>query len=160
MTDERISISLTPAEYRELLLLTLIGTHVRNDVLDNDKAYVPERHDAIERGLLATAGMAGLPFVKKHENHFDAATDINAEYLRYIDDFVDDSFWEELEVRLGKRDFERSMTDADAAYIAEHMDKLPPRVSLLYKTYRDELDKYGIDRLEINKFAPVVSDLI
>lgn len=144
---DTISLNLSRAEMRELLLLVLIGNHVRNSTLDSRGMYDPLRHEKIENVLSEISRKSGPDFL---------ATD----YLKYLELFVDDSFWDELEVRLGRRDFDRTMTEFDTKYLDSHDGKLPPRAHLLYKKYSDEFEKYGIDRLEVNPNAPVVSDLI
>ena len=144
---DTISLNLSRAEMRELLLLVLIGNHIRNSTLDSRGMYDPLRHEKIENVLSEISRKSGPDFL---------ATD----YLKYLELFVDDSFWDELEVRLGRRDFDRTMTEFDTKYLESHDGKLPPRAHLLYKKYSDEFEKYGVDRLEINTNAPVVSDLI
>lgn len=66
-----------------------------------------------------------------------------------LDEYDDYIFWNELEVRMGKRDFERTITDDDKKYIKENKGWLPERINELYEKYRDEFEKYGIDRLEV-----------
>ena len=144
---ETVSIKLARTELRELLLLVLIGNHVRNSTLDSRGMYDPLKHEKIENILSEIARQAGPDFL---------ATD----YIKHLELFVDDSFWDELEVRLGRRDFDRTMTEADTLYLESHDGKLPPRAHLLYKKYSEEFEKYGVDRLEVNPGAPVVSDLI
>ena len=66
-----------------------------------------------------------------------------------IEDYNDYIFWNELEVRTGKRDFERTITEEEKKYIKKNNDWLPERINELYDKYRDEFEKYGINRLEI-----------
>lgn len=156
----KISFSLESDEFRELMLLVIIGNYVRNGSLEGAGLYKPEKHEAMERAMLRAAGECEAPFVRSHEGHFDPSADLEAESIQYIEHFIDDTFWEELEIRLGRRDFDRTMTEEESDHIEETNGRLPKRVYELYKIYRDELDKYGVDRLEINKNAPVISDLM
>jgi hypothetical protein len=157
--DGKIHFALTKDEFRELLMLVLIGNHVRNSALEVDHAYDPNRHEVLEGALLRAAGKLEAPYVRSHEGHYDPTPELEMEYVRYIEDFIDDTFWDELEVRLGKRDFDRTMTEEDDEYLEEHDGRLPPRAHAIYKRYHEEFDKYGIDRLEVNKNAPVVSEI-
>lgn len=153
-------MSLSEQEFRELVLLVAIGAHVRNGVLDSNDEYEPSRDEMLEKKLLALAAEAELPFVKKHADHYDVDMSLEMEQLDIIDAYDDDTFWDELEVRLGQRDFDRTMTPLDDQFLSENHGLLPDRIHAIYDQYAEEFEKYGIDRLEINKKAPVVSDMI
>jgi len=68
------------------------------------------------------------------------------EIMNEYDDYI---FWNELEVRMGKRDFERTITANDKKYIKENKGWYPERIHELYGKYSNEFEKHGIDRLEI-----------
>ena len=68
-----------------------------------------------------------------------------------IDDYDDNTFWHELETRLGKRDFERIMTKEEIFEIEKEGGWLPERIHEIYDGWRKEFEKHGIERLEIVK---------
>jgi len=68
-----------------------------------------------------------------------------------MDDYDDYIFWNELEVRMGKRDFGRTETIDDKKYIKENNGWYPERIHELYDKYAQEFEIYGIDRLEIRE---------
>ncbi len=65
-----------------------------------------------------------------------------------IEDYDDQTFWHELETRLGKRDFERTMTEEEKEEI-KNSGRYPSRVYDLYEKWGKEFEKYGTDRLSI-----------
>jgi len=65
------------------------------------------------------------------------------------DEYDDYVFWNELEVRMGKRDFERTKTKEEEKQIRENNGWYPERIHELYDKYAEEFENYGIDRLEI-----------
>ncbi len=68
-----------------------------------------------------------------------------------MDEYDDYIFWNELEVRMGKRDFERSITEEDKKHIKENNGWYPERIQEIYDKYAEEFENYGIDRLEIKR---------
>lgn len=70
-------------------------------------------------------------------------------YQKIIDDYNDIIFWEELAERMGKRDFERTITVEDEKYLNENNGWLPDRIHTIYNKYHKEFENNGIDRLEI-----------
>lgn len=67
-----------------------------------------------------------------------------------IDEYNNETFWHELETRLGKRDFWRTITEAERAEI-ENDNWYPSRINDVYEKWGEEFEKYGIDRLEIKE---------
>jgi hypothetical protein len=74
----------------------------------------------------------------------------------FTEKFMDDSeeyndviFWDELETRLGKRDFERTITNAEKKEIAERGGWYSNRIEEIYRGWSTEIEKHGIERLGI-----------
>jgi len=84
---------------------------------------------------------------------FHGKTLLKDKIYEKIDEIVEDYdeyiFWSELEVRMGKRDFERTITEKEKQYIRENKGWLPDRVHEIYEKYRQEFENHGIDRLEL-----------
>jgi len=68
-----------------------------------------------------------------------------------MDEYDDYVFWNELEVRMGKRDFGRTMTEEDKKHIKENKGWYPERINEIYEKYRKEFEEHGVDRLEIKE---------
>lgn len=67
-----------------------------------------------------------------------------------IEDYNDENFWHELETRLSKRDFGRTMTEAEREEI-KNSGWYPSRIHDVYEKWSKEFEKYGINRLEIKE---------
>jgi len=153
-----MEINLTKEQYLNLLTMNYVADSVLGvlgDILPEETNY-KKKSDEIEKlgdYLLSYAqdfgcedmieGFHGKTLLKD-EIYEKMQKEIMDEYDDYI-------FWNELEVRMGKRDFERTITEEDKKYIKENKGWLPERIHELYDKYREEFEKYGIDRLEIRK---------
>ena len=129
--------------------MAMIGEYVRGGVLDSWGEYDPAKHNALMEYLLEQAYQAGrTDLVERFEGHLvpsDALSDAEDELMA---EYNDDEFWSELSSRLGRRDFEASMT-ADEKREAEVKGWLPERVYEFYEKYEKEFEEYGVDRLGI-----------
>jgi hypothetical protein len=153
---DKIKLELSREEFRQLLLLAGIGDFVRGDVLDSRDGDPGDEGELFDT-LMRVAFDHHLPEARRHENHIDPSREFDDLQMEFISEYNDEQFWNELERRLGRRDFERSMTTEDRAYI-EREGWMPERIYAFYKKYSDEFEAVGIDRLEINKDA-LVSDI-
>ena len=68
-----------------------------------------------------------------------------------MDEYDDYVFWNELEVRMGKRDFERTKTEDEEKYMKEKDGWYLERIHEIYEKYRKEFEEHGVDRLEIKE---------
>jgi hypothetical protein len=140
----------TEAQIREILLSAEAGFRVREAVAEAMGADMgPMR--AARGALLRNAKAAGI-------DDWIAGKDENLEPTVAFDDLVEsvlreydeDTFWLELEGRLGERDFDVYASDTEFAE-AEKTGKYPERVVWYHRKYRKEFSEHGIDRLEINE---------
>ena len=144
-----VTIELTLDEFRDLLQLVAIGTHVRSTAKEAEGSVDPERDEALEEKLYALALAAGMPEAKQHQHgdhaHIGPSESFEEATLGFVDLFVDDQFWDELTERLAKRDHDKGAPDEN-------------RMKEREEFYKREFETFGIDRLEIDKNSPV-SDL-
>lgn len=140
----------TENELREILLSAEAGFRVREAVAEAMGADLNPVRDARE-ALLRSAKEAGIDDwiieKKKRFEPTDALDDLVESVLREYDE---DTFWIELEGRLGERDFDIYASDEEFAE-AEKTGKYPERVVWYHRKYRKEFSEHGIDRLEINE---------
>ncbi len=140
----------TEAELREILLSAEAGFRVREAVAETMGADMEPMRDA-RAALLRSAKDAGtgdwVAEGKGKPEPTDAFDDLVESILREYDE---DTFWIELEGRLGERDFDIYASDAEFAE-AEKTGKYPERVVWYHRKYRKEFSEHGIDRLEINE---------
>ncbi len=98
----------------------------------------------------------GIDDVRAHL--FSFASDFGAEVVfdalpheceEAMFDYDDDTFWFELETRLGQRDFERTMTGAEKKEMEENGALYPEKIHELYESWGKEFERNGIERLGI-----------
>lgn len=136
--------------FREVLLSAEVGFRVREAVAEVTGADMGPARKA-RQALFSVAPkpvsdewIAG----KKREASPSEAFDGLAESV--LSAYDDDTFWIELEGRLGERDFFLYASDAEIDE-AERTGRLPERVEWYYRKYRHEFDRHGTDRLEIDE---------
>jgi len=149
-----MKIELSKEQFINLLKMSDIANNVLGilgDVLPGtDYKKASDRMEGIEEYLL---GYAKDFRCEDMTEEFHGKTllkdEIYEEIREIMDEYDDYIFWDELETRMGKRNFERTITTDDKKDIKENEGWYPNRIHELYEKYRDEFEKYGIDRLEI-----------
>ncbi len=140
----------TDEQSHEILLSAEVGFRVRETVGEVTGADMgPAR--AARQALFDAALRAGIDdwFEEKDGKTVpsEAFDDLVESVLGAYDD---DTFWIELESRLGERDFFLYASDAEVD-AAEKTGEFPERVEWYYRKYRHEFDRHGTDRLEIDE---------
>jgi hypothetical protein len=155
MKDD-IAFSMNRAAVAELLILLHVGAHA----LEEHGSASSASARALEQIVLQQMRDAGAgPLVEEEHGKLVPSEEIREKAHRLFDDFIEDSFWEELIIRLGKRDRMRELSAEDGADAEEESERAALAKARPYELpYEAEFDTFGLDRLEINKNAPV-SDL-
>ncbi len=153
--DGDVTFSMNRTTLMELLTLLHVGAHA----LEESGSATSISLRSLEQLVLVRVRDAGAPELVDEENgKLIPNEDIRAGAHHLFDDFIEESFWEEVIARLAKRDFLRTLTLEDASRIEENDGELPQEARTHRAPYEAEFDTFGLDRLEINKNAPV-SDL-
>lgn len=140
----------TEAELREILLSAEAGFRVREAVADAMGADMVPMRDA-RAALLQYAKETGVTdWVTGEGEKLEPATAFDDLAESILREYDEDTFWIELEGRLGERDFDIYASDTEFAE-AEKTGKYPERVVWYHRKYRKEFSEHGIDRLEINE---------
>jgi len=84
-----------------------------------------------------TENIEGKLYLK--EEVFDKIQEDVDEYNNFI-------FWDELIMRLGKRDFFNTITNEEQEYIDQNNGWLPKRIQECYDKWRKEFEKYGLGK--------------
>jgi hypothetical protein len=143
-----MKLDLNKKQYKELLLLVSLGEWVRNGVADTKGEY-SEKMNELRKHLLTQAREGSWDdLIEEFEGHLLPAENINLQVEEIMEEYDEDEFWHQLMVELGQRDFFRTITNEEKAYI-EKEKWLPPRINEIYKKYGDEFEDHGIERLEI-----------
>lgn len=145
-----MKIELTKEQYENLIKLIYLGNWMINAIrLEEDRI---KKYDEIKQYLFSFAKKAGLEkyieYDKKYNQFFPTREfEENTDIEQYREDYDDDVFWQELSDRLGSRDFVKRCG-------IENIKKMDQKERFLKEQefiirYEEELEKYGIDRLEI-----------
>jgi hypothetical protein len=146
----RIEMSFTKDELQQLMKMLYTGYFIcdREDDTETDRNA---KNQLIER-FLQTAftykAMDGIRYNGESGTH-DLDADQEEILLEDYQDFIEESFWDELSFRLGRRDFVNAIGEIEI----EKMD-LRERIEKEEKyieKYRKEFEERGIDRISIRK---------
>jgi hypothetical protein len=150
MQEEFGSIALTREQYRELLLVYIIGMHVRRRALGLKEEDRPDLEE-LERHLLSFApGFEAEDLVARKDSLFPSPTleGLCHEILEARDV---EEFWERLGDELAWRDFLLTLPEGEREVVADSGLKPPAE---FYEKYAKELDHFGADRLSIDENLP------
>lgn len=135
-------------EFSELLLTLMIGVYVRTAVLDitgNEWFFVEEQVDDF---LTVAEELGYRDLTENYKGRRLPSKKLMKKEEAIIEEFTDTEFWNELELRLGQRDFFESLSTKEQQEIEKEY-LLPEKVHEFYDKYEAEFEEHGIDRLEI-----------
>ena len=142
-------IRLSARQYEDLLKLVYLG----NFLVNNYRSDRPvSRFDDLESYLFALAKDYGLAQALDMDaetgtvypsREFSQTEELN----EFIDDFIDNSFWDELVQRLTGRDLNRK--HGQEAVEAMNWEQLREIEEPIYKRSASEVEKHGLENLEI-----------
>ena len=146
----KIEMSFTKDELRLLTKLLYTGYYV----CDSEEDSEPEKKakellvDRFLQVALTYQVMDGIEYESEYDRHFLDA-DHEDELLEDYNDFIEDSFWDELIFRLGRRDLEREVGETKLRNMA-NLEKITKEEKHMEK-YRKEIEENGIQRIGILK---------
>jgi hypothetical protein len=102
----KIEMSFTKNELRLLIRLLYTGYYVcdKDDDSDAKRKAVESLVDRFLQTALAYKAMDGIEYAAEHDRHFLDADHEDA-LLEDYNEFVEETFWDEVIFRLGRRDF-------------------------------------------------------
>ena len=134
--------------FKEMLKAAMLYSWVYGGLADG-RGENFTKFEKLEKYLLKKAQENNL---KDSISEFDGgllpSDELCEELEATIAEYEDDSFWSDLTVSLGKRDFFRDATEAEMKEMSK-TQWLPERAHDFYEKYEEEFKKHGIDRLEI-----------
>jgi hypothetical protein len=139
-----LNISLTAKQYKKLIELAYLGEWVIN--AHHDTEYQDDDATDAVQALLAAHSLPEVGRDEETKQYYMNTDWIERLYDRYILDYDDHVFWDELTERLAQRDLARTRgVSIDDINRDDDLLELRP----LEERYRDELEDHGVDRLEI-----------
>jgi len=148
-----MDITLTPQELTLLLRLACIGEWVKHGHLEgdarDDAAVMAHKH--VLRKLLAAAHKAEMRALVEYDDKLDEYFEtrgFEADYLQCIDEYVEESFWEELADRLAARDLVSELGEEGFA-VLPRVERIG-KITELSEWYLNEWSAHGISRLKVD----------
>ena len=145
-----MKINFTKKQFETLLKIVYMGSWVANANRTNtqgDEFIV--KYEELEKYLLSFAKDFGLDrYVDNSGGEIYPSIDLEEdEVMDLIDEYDNDTFWEEIVDRFARRDFMRKYGNN----VIDEMDTIEriEKEHQFLEKYRNEINKYGIERLEI-----------
>lgn len=147
-----MKIDLTRTEFRRLLHLVYIAAWI----LDAHRTADDPRtalYNQLEQKLLAIAHRHDfhdlVEYAPEHDRYFPTRHMEEGPAHQFIDEYDNDTFWDELTHRLAERDAIADVGDVDA-YLNLTFDERLTRLFQHEARYADEFHEHGLDRLTIH----------
>jgi hypothetical protein len=142
-----INIVLTRDKFYALLKVVYLGEYLANGFRTDDRI---QEYLAIEQDLLVLAERSGLQDIVEYDaelKKFFPKCEFDEMMLAFVDDFEEESFWEELAYRLAVRDMIREFGEKGLKKMSRmrYAKKLFGRQD----EYLLEEENYGLERLEV-----------
>ena len=141
-------MKLNKVELKELILTLMVGSSVRSAVAELDGEDWEKIEDQYLPFLELARNLGYSDLIENFKGSLIPSNKLCKKEEEILSEFTDDEFWNDLEIRLGQRDFTESLTKEELEKIGKNF-WLPDKVHGYYKKYEKEFEKYGIQRLRI-----------
>ena len=139
-----MNVQLEPEEFRKLIELAYLGEWLIN--AHHDTEFQDESASAVVQRLLASQPLDGVGQDDETREYFMREEWVEELYDKYILDYDDHVFWDELTERLAQRDLARRRgVPMDQVNRDDDLLELRP----IEERYRQELEDNGVERLDI-----------
>jgi len=146
----KIDMSMTRAELRLLIKLAYTGFYVcdREDDTEAEQRAIEQLIDRLLQLALSYKALEGIEFDAESGKHY-LDTDHEESLLEDYGEFIEESFWDELIYRLGRRDLANLVGEKALSHmeLGERIEKEEQQM----EKYRREFETNGVNRLELPK---------
>ena len=156
-----MKLQLTPKEYRRMLQMLYLADHLLNGRREDEPVGLRLKCEEVLQGFLGYATQFGCAdLVEEPEPglfNFTAAMPDEPGVSDVVNDYDEDTFWQELVTRLAGRDYERihgrpSEPDPDGAPDTdEQREEREAELKRLEDGYWREFESVGVKHLELIK---------
>ncbi len=150
LNEMPLRLELTKAQLEELLLLAELGLWVRESEADIQDERADASLEVIDHLWKQAEGLGLAGLTKKWHGKTVPKDGLVKQVETVMERFLEDEFWGRLETRLGQRDFLREAT-ADEIRSVELSGDFPAKVEEYCDTWHREFDRFGINRLTVEK---------
>jgi hypothetical protein len=145
----KATLEITNTQLRNLIKAVylsdwVINAHRMSDELDSDS----RSFEQYVLGTLYNAGCKDLIDFDPQLGMYFVNNDLEESFYEIIDDYEDETFWDELASRLAERDY----GEKNKPNVGESDKEKAKRVAAICSIedkYNDEFERYGIERLKI-----------
>ena len=143
-----MKINFTKKEYRLLVTMMEISDwvmHAHHDVERKDT----EEYRILRNKILSYVGEMGMEdyYIKEGDLYYETREyEDNSKQTNFIDEYEEDSFWEQLGTRLVDRDYYQKFGDDEVDFETKAY-----RLTEIEKIYADEINEFGIANLIFTK---------
>jgi hypothetical protein len=146
--SDTITITLSPEEYRQLLVLTFLGEWMVNGVRKEPDPICEDTASKVYAFAKGTA-LEELTRFDRNQGDWVASDKLGAEAHALIDEYDDTTFWEELTARLVERDL---MAQRGERAVRSMRPEQRIRASKpIAQAYTREFENQGLDRLFVTE---------
>ncbi len=156
-----MKLQLTPKEYRRLLQMLYLADHLLNGRRVDEPAGLRLKCEEALQGFLGYATQFGCADLVEQPDeamfNFTPAMPEEPGVSEAIDDYDEDTFWQELASRMAERDYERihgrpALPDPDGAPETDgQRDERELELQRLEDGYWREFESVGVKNLELIK---------
>lgn len=152
-----MKINFTKKQYDNLITMSQLSGYVLGILGDSycgdevDYKKLSNEHEELEKYILSFADDFGVgDKIDSYGDDIFLSDDESEKYYEIMSDYDDYAFWSELENRLARRDFSRTITEAEKKE-AVKTGWLPNRFREIEKKYEEEFEENGLENIEIKK---------
>ncbi len=143
------TIMLSREQYFALLKLAYMGEWMANAHRDGSPEEPRlDEYEAMKAHLVSFAEKFGYSKEIEHELEYDERG-MPTEVFRLINEYDDNTFWEEIAERLGERDFFRRFTSAQRETMS--FDEHFVRRMECAQPWEDEFEDFGLERIVVKE---------
>lgn len=147
-----MKINMTKEQYKMLVKMAMIASDVYGVLGDNVSDEYKKESDEFEefrKYILEHAKDFGYKeLVEEYMGKIIPSDDFSEKMQVVTDEYDNETFWYELETRLGKRDFERDMTKEEREQVKKN-GHYSDKIWDYYEKYQKEFEENGTERLVV-----------
>ncbi|MEA3306596.1 MAG: hypothetical protein U9Q34_02300 [Elusimicrobiota bacterium] len=148
-----IKVKFKEKDYLKLMELVYCGNWIISATKERDSRI--KKYEEIEDKIFsqAPADFQNLIDYDKELKQYFPSGEFEEKMEEFIDEYNDDTFWEELILRLGRRDIALKYKDREKEFMKLLREDLWKENYKEGEKYSEEFGKYGVERLKIDYSA-------
>ena len=141
-----MKINFTKKEYQILVTMIEIADWIMNAFHSNDRVDTKD-HRSLRNKILTHADEMGMKgcYEKDGDAYYETYEyEENSQQSKFIDEYDEESFWEQLVTRLTNRDYVQQYGDEEVDFKTK-----AHRLTEIEKRYADEINNFGLSNIVV-----------